>query len=246
MIDSVSQLPSLNSMGNSFSFNKDGVPHLSLLLKFLKEGGDLQQKGSEGETLLHHIAAQGWIEGARFLCQIGALVNAMDNQKRTPMYWAVCKGQYSMALLLLSLGADCRKAPAHDRLLIRAIEVGSHPLVQLILDDGANPNEGNRYGWFSPLALAIYKNPWSPEIIRSLLEAGARPNATLYDGDVVAHEVARRRNEKGAQEIWNCLIQHGAHLDLPNQQGICPLELWENNQEENIKEEMIVKKVSFF
>lgn len=208
------------------SFQKDGTPHLPFLLQSLRSGIDIHQKGPEGETLLHHLAGQGWVEGARFLCQTGALVNALDHKKRTPMYWAVCNGHYSMALLLLSLGADCRKTPAHDRLLIRAIEANSLPLVQLLLDDGANPNEGNKHGWFSPLAVAVCKNPWSPSMIKILLEAGAHPDAALFEGEVVAHEVARRKEEKGASEIWETLIQYGAHLDLPNQNGVCPLDLW--------------------
>lgn len=223
-----------NSFSSSFQAFRllDKEMTIPSLLRVLGDHSDLDAKGVEGETLLHYFSASGWVDGVRFLCQAGVMVNVLDNHKRSPLSLAVCHSHYPVALLLLSFGADPRKAPSHDRLLIRAIEASSSPLVELLLDQGANPNEGNRHGWYSPLAVAVTQPNWSVPVITSLLEAGAHPDTALSHGEVVAHEVARRHNDPGAEEIWMLLLNFGAHMDLPDEKGVSALTLWEKHRSE--------------
>jgi ankyrin repeat protein len=200
-------------------------PSLQFLLDTVARMDD---RDAAGQTHLHHCARLGRLQEASLLCKAGAMVNATDHQKRTPLFLAISEGQVSMALLLVSLGADVRKSPAHDRLLIRAIEAGSPTVVRVLLEGGVNPNEGNRHGWFSPLAVAITRPVWSLPVIEALLEAGAHADAALCNGCTVAHEVARRRHEPGAASLWSLLLRHGLHPDLPDAMGFTARALWES------------------
>lgn len=215
---------------NYFSEPSRKFLNLSSLLEFT-HSENINIKGEEGESLLHHLASLGWVEAIHLIGKSGAFINAMDNHHRTPLYCAVCKGHYLAALTLISMGADYRKTPSHDRLLIRAIECNSKPLVELILDQGANPNEGNRFGWFSPLAVAIQKTPWPVDIISCLLQAGAHPNSALANGEIISHVVAKRKQDPNFKEVWTLLEKYGAHFDLPNEQGVSAFQILEKKDE---------------
>lgn len=223
--------------------NHDAVrPSLQFLVDTLSR---LHARDAEGQTRLHRCAKEGRLDEASLLYRAGAVLNATDHQRRTPLFMAITEGQVSMALLLVTMGADIRKSPAHDRLLIRAIEAGSPTVVGLLLDGGVNPNEGNRHGWYSPLAVAITRPVWSMPIIEALLIAGAHPDAALDGGRTVAHEVARRRHEPGADVLWALLEDAGFHPELPDSNGVSARALWTEEAQWPVQEEPMEEMMVF-
>src|SRR5690348_2393756 len=52
------------------------------------------------------MTANGNVEVAKILMEYGAMVNAVDEQKETPLHWACAEGRSSMIQLLIQRGAD--------------------------------------------------------------------------------------------------------------------------------------------
>ena len=182
-------------------------------------------RDAKGQSCVHHLVTHNQVKQTQWCLKHGALIHAMDHQRRTPLALAVDEGHGDMVSMLLAYGADLRKAPAHDKLLIRAINGQHVEVVRSLLVAGAHPNEGNRYAWYAPLAMAVLQKPWSLEIILDLLRWGASPHASLSHGDTLLHEVARRLDEPGADLIWEALCHRGARVDVINQQGQTPLDI---------------------
>jgi uncharacterized protein len=78
-----------------------------------------------------------------------------------------------VARLLLGYGADPSAEFCHSTPLIAAVQSGRTPLVQLLLDAGANVNQRNDQGM---TAFEIAQQYRSDAMIRLLLKHGARPD----------------------------------------------------------------------
>jgi ankyrin repeat protein len=63
---------------------------------------NVQTSNNFQQTLLHLAAQAGQEENARLLLQYGAVINAQDQSKRTPLFLAVVQGHRSLVQLLLT------------------------------------------------------------------------------------------------------------------------------------------------
>jgi hypothetical protein len=67
--------------------------------------GYLQNYAGNG----HRIHPAGWMRGVRYLVEeLGADVNARDNEGNTPVHYAASRGDNEMILYLVSKGADVK------------------------------------------------------------------------------------------------------------------------------------------
>jgi ankyrin repeat protein len=61
-----------------------------------------------GSTPLHHFARRGDVANATLFLDRGAKINAIDeDQRTTPLGWAIKGGKHEMVALLRSRGATC-------------------------------------------------------------------------------------------------------------------------------------------
>ena len=103
---------------------------------------------------IHEAAAKGNIEAVNQHLEVGADVNARENNKWTPLHYAAYYGHKVVAELLITEGADVNAksddgwTPLHD-----ATSIGHKEIVELLLAKGANVNAKNNYG-NTPLDLA--------------------------------------------------------------------------------------------
>ncbi|XP_028854557.1 protein phosphatase 1 regulatory inhibitor subunit 16B isoform X2 [Denticeps clupeoides] len=72
----------------------------------LQAGEDVNQQDSQGATLLHITAANGYAQAAELLLEGGARVDLRDSDGWQPLHAAACWGQMHLAELLVSHGAS--------------------------------------------------------------------------------------------------------------------------------------------
>ncbi|XP_050968801.1 protein phosphatase 1 regulatory inhibitor subunit 16B [Labeo rohita] len=72
----------------------------------LQDGADINQHDSQGATLLHITAANGYAQAAEMLLEGGARTDMRDSDGWTPLHAAACWGQVHVAELLVSHGAN--------------------------------------------------------------------------------------------------------------------------------------------
>jgi hypothetical protein len=92
----------------------DGVPLIDAVVKgdvdrlkkYIREGSQVDNEGSDGGTALSHAAGVGRSDMAVLLLQAGADPNHKDDNGVTPLMKAAEKGRLEMVKLLLSKGAD--------------------------------------------------------------------------------------------------------------------------------------------
>ena len=110
--------------------------------ELLSQHPDLAQaRWIHGETALHFLAIENYVEGVRFLAESGADVNAPNAFGDTPLIDVAVLGNDAIAEILLAYGAD-PNATSHtvDNVLHCAVRSGNPRLVRMLLQAGADPN----------------------------------------------------------------------------------------------------------
>uniref|UniRef100_A0A4W5JJR8 Protein phosphatase 1 regulatory subunit 16A n=1 Tax=Hucho hucho TaxID=62062 RepID=A0A4W5JJR8_9TELE len=74
--------------------------------ELLTEGEDVNHHDSQGTTLLHIAAANGYVQAAELLLEGGARMDLRDTDGWQPLHAAACWGQIHVAELLVSHGAS--------------------------------------------------------------------------------------------------------------------------------------------
>ena len=74
-------------------------------------------EGGLGKSSLHCVSSVGSVENVRFLLTHNVNVNALDEERRTPLHYACrqVKGGYEVARLLLNSGARTDLLDIHKR-----------------------------------------------------------------------------------------------------------------------------------
>jgi N-acyl-D-amino-acid deacylase len=162
----------------------------------LDHGADVNVASRSGRTAL--IAASFTnpsVEVVRMLLDRGANLAVMDQRKVTPMNAATFGNDTATIRLLLDASADVHTADTFIGLtpLINASGNRNLEAVRLLLAKGANVNAVSmtqnlpriqtgivEFGGWTPLLMAVPFGP--PEIVRTLVDAGARVNVQDYRG----------------------------------------------------------------
>uniref|UniRef100_A0A8C5I4B8 Protein phosphatase 1 regulatory inhibitor subunit 16B n=1 Tax=Gouania willdenowi TaxID=441366 RepID=A0A8C5I4B8_GOUWI len=79
---------------------------LSDIQALLRQGAEVNQQDSQGATLLHIAAANGYVQAAELLLEGGGRMDLKDSDGWQPLHAAACWGQMHIAELLVSHGAS--------------------------------------------------------------------------------------------------------------------------------------------
>ena len=156
------------------------------------------------------------------LSQDPDLVNAVDENGRTPLHLAAGFGREEAVRLLLQRGADINAADASDRSAVDYAFLaerasGTARLTRLLVSEGAEFDaNATLYGRSRLLDLVV--SPGNLEMVRFLVEQGADVNATAYIFAPLENAAAR-----GHLEIAEFLLEQGADVDLRGGDGNPPL-----------------------
>lgn len=135
---------------------------------------DVTQTNIDGMTLLHRTVIKGYLDNVEFLISKGFDLNAKDNYKNTPLFYAHKYGHNKIAELLKNKGGKSDKMPDHDK-------------IENILNKELN--EGQAYVWY------LGRQGWAIKTKNNLI---LKPNdwgevepynPSLTNGTIVAKEL---------------------------------------------------------
>ncbi len=176
-----------------------------------------------GFTPLLYAAREGCIECAKHLIEGGADPDLHDPHRMTPLLLALFNLHFDFAAYMIEAGADVNKWDLYGRTpLYMAADVSTLP----VMGNGAM------------VVIPSLDKHTALDIARMLLERGADPNIQLKrrppyrnvpqdrGGDSILSQGATpllRAARAGDAPFVELLLEHGALVDLPSNQGVTPL-----------------------
>jgi ankyrin repeat protein len=176
-----------------------------------------------GFTPLLYAAREGCIECAKELIAGGADINLPDPHRVTPLVMAIFNLHFDLAAYLIEAGADVDKWDLYGRT----------PLY-MAADTSTLPVQGNG----SMVVLPSMDSRTAIDVAKLLLDKGANPNLQLKrrppyrnvpqdrGGDSILSMGATpllRAARAGDAPMVKLLLERGALVDLPSNQGVTPL-----------------------
>ena len=143
--------------------------HEAIVDFLLMNGADIHAEDDFGWKPLHRaLVNRGGERIAQMLVTHGADANARCLYKKTPLHYAIEKGDDSMVSFLLKVGADYEARDIAERTPLHiAIESRLEIMVRILLDAGADTDAMDK-GGRDALAAAHHAQRRSPEIISLL------------------------------------------------------------------------------
>jgi ankyrin repeat protein len=191
------------------------VDEIKLLYKF---GADVNQRvqgyysWDHGKSPLYSAAEKGMMHAVRLLLKYGAIVDLPDHEGRTPLHAAADAGQDHIVHVLIHFGGadiDCETNEGETP-LFQAAMAGHTPMVQELLESGANPNHRRHDGW-SPMHAAA-RGGHGLTVVK-LHEHGGLVNLSTR-GHRTPLSIAERITSKQHSAAVNILRSFGA-LSIP-------------------------------
>lgn len=182
---------------------------------------DLSLKNHQGQTPLHLAAGHSNFKILKSLLEASKslnIINSIDNQGRTPIFYAISANRKENVQLLINYGADLNQSDykLFTPLLLTCLE-NKLLLFKLLIRGGADINYKGTLERITPLHLTITNN--LDEMTRQLLFKGAKSNILTPTGLHPIHLAASINK--------TCLISifaaKGISLNLKANNGFCPI-----------------------
>lgn len=180
------------------------------VMKVIKGGADVDTLDDNKWTPLHYAARVGTEEAVKALLAAvsGSAINTPDNDKHTPLHHAAGWNERNpkVVQLLLNQGAEVDVLDKDDYTpLMAAAKWNANPLVmQTLLDFDAGMVAATGAYDMTPLHYAAANN--TPEVVKLLLERGAKVNAWSKFGRPL--ELAKKFNTN--PEVASVLAEYSA------------------------------------
>jgi len=185
--------------------------------------GDLSTETMNEHDIIESVK-EGDLQAVAKALENGATVNTADNSKRSLLLIATINKDMEMAKILVSHGADVnQQADNQDSPFLYAGASGQTELVQLFLDNGARFDIFNRYhgsalipacerGHVETVRLLANTKDYPVDHVNRLGWTGLMEAIVLGDGS------------RKYQQIVQILKEAGANMDIPDHEGITPLQ----------------------
>jgi len=175
-------LPAPLSAGPATSLaDASGRGDMKAVRAFVQQGADVNARGVDGTSPLHHAVSADHIDVADLLLKAGADVSSADRYGVTPLSLAALNGNASMLRRLLDAGANPNATdPAGQTALMTATQTGGPDAMRVLVDAGARVDARDTQFQQTALMLAVREN--HPTAVTFLLERGAAVNAQTRKG----------------------------------------------------------------
>jgi uncharacterized protein len=217
------------------------------------EATDIDHRNPDGSTPLQWAAYEGDVAEVRRLLDAGADASLANDYGATPMGLAAEVADTEILKLLLDAGADADSPNADGQTALMAVaRTGNVEAAKALLDHGATVDA--RESWGGQTALMWASARRHPEMMELLIAHGAAVDARSIHRDYQRHVTAEGRPKStdsggftpllyAARE--NCiacvdvLLTSGADIDLPDPDGVSPLNLAIMNANWDLAERLI-------
>jgi ankyrin repeat protein len=200
---------------------------------------DVDHRNADGSTPLQWAVYKGDVPEVSRLLDGGADVSLANNYGATPMSLAAEVANTPILSLLLEAGANADSPNREGQTaLMEVARTGNVDAARLLLDHGATVDAREHWGGQTALMWASARR--HPEVMELLIDRGADVDARSINRDYKRHVTAEGRPKDldtggltpllyAARE--NCiacvdvLLKHGADINLPDPDGVSPLNL---------------------
>ncbi|KAL7956585.1 ankyrin repeat-containing domain protein [Trichoderma compactum] len=202
--------------------------HDQIIDVLVEHGADLHVKRLDKYKAVQTATSNGSMHGVKaMIAKDGSLLESQEPE--TPLYFAALEGGWTMAKMLLDLGADpnsglgerpnYRWAP-----LVVAVESNHLKTVRVLLANKADPNICGPSNLDTPLWFAAIKAA-SPDMVRLLLEHGADPNHELLEPPLPIELIRSSVPVKEKLAIFEVLVRNSppARVNATDSEGMTPL-----------------------
>ncbi|HUF71391.1 MAG TPA: ankyrin repeat domain-containing protein [Gammaproteobacteria bacterium] len=201
------------------------------------DSSDVNRRNADGSTPLQWAVYEVDVDEVRRLTDAGADVSLANHYGATPMGLAAEIGHAEILRLLIDAGADVDSPNTEGQTALMAVaRTGKNDAARLLLDRGATVDA--RESWGGQTALMWASARRHPEMMQLLVDHGADVDARSMHRDYQRHVTAEGRPKNldsggltpllyAARE--NCiacvdvLLANGADIDLPDPDGVSPL-----------------------
>jgi len=205
--------------------------HVRVAELLLKYGGNINARGTQGQTPLLRLLDDGSYEDdhdhilivAQLLLERGADVNATDEDHQTPLLLAIELWGYEIARLLLQHGADVKVENNWGRTPLHVLSESADydpEYVRLLLECGVDVNAKNK-DHMTPLLLAVDLQRY--ETTLSLLHHGADVKVEDNKGKTPLHVLSEHEDEHYMLEFAQLLLERGADVNAKDKDHATPL-----------------------
>ncbi len=182
-----------------------------------KDRNILQERASDGATLLHQAASAGDTAGFSYLLDHGLDINSRDNRKGTVVLSAMESGDLAMVDYLRRKGADLDAQEMNGfTALFMAVLMQNQEIASYLIDHGADVNHRTDEG-FTPLMMSTRGE--GPAMTELLVSKGADPKAANNEGQTALHLAVMVGNEPVAV----ALLDKNSPVAATDQKGMTPL-----------------------
>lgn len=210
--------------------------HATLCAMLLAFGADPAIASDlDGATALHLAALAGHADCITVLINGGALVDARDKERMTPLVWAAQGAHVPAARALLRAGACANTRVASGvnlelsarsggpTVLQKAVSAGSYAFVRLLLAHGAETDASGPNG-----VRALHRAAGRGDLlaVEMLLQAGAYVDALTEDSWTPLHNAAWA----GHEHVYRALIRAGARMDMRTSRGVSVKEMVQRHE----------------
>jgi ankyrin repeat protein/predicted Ser/Thr protein kinase len=195
---------------------------VAMMQMLIDARASLEAQDSRGRTALHRASTEGRTNAVALLLNSGALTNPKTHDGQTPLAVAVEFGKMQCVQLLIAHHAqvDLADGSGTTPLMIAAEGTAylpnNRPMVETLLTAGAHVDTPDARG-----RTALYRaaQEGKPEVVRLLMDRGAKPNLRANDGStaLIAAVTFSR------PVVVEYLLDHGADVNLGDRTGATPL-----------------------
>jgi len=193
-----------------------------IVMLLIEANADVDEKAFNGKTAIEAASEGGHTDAVQVLLKANA---------KKPELVSGCSNK-QIVRLLLNAGVD-RSEESMSRALWGAVGSKNAEVLQVLLEEGANPNALNKEGkpplWYAA-DLGLPGN-----IARVLLEAGADKNWLDEQGTSPLWTAA----DHGNVEIVTILVKAGADRDQVNKRGVSPLQIAKYRDHPDVVESLL-------